>query len=153
MKDDYIDDGGWAGLDYIEGEYHEIVPNLFLGSQPSSIDKFKYVFAMNGRPTYWIPVGKMVFCRPFHDCELVPDVEMLHDTAEMVLECSKKGPTLVHCMAGINRSSLIVGLALVKSGMAPKDAIALIREKRSKMCLSNETFAAWLLGLEGRSDD
>jgi hypothetical protein len=128
-------------------EYNEIIPNLFLGSHPSDINKFDYVFALNGRPTYYIALGKMVICRPFNDvdCLPMPNEEMLHELADLVLKCITKGPTLVHCAAGINRSSLVLGLALIHQGMKPADAVALIREKRSKMCLSNKTFENWLL--------
>ncbi len=55
------------------------------------------------------------------------------------------GPTLVHCQAGLNRSSLVVGRALMLGGMAPRAAVDLIREKRSPVCLSNPSFEKWLL--------
>ena len=55
------------------------------------------------------------------------------------------GPVLVHCQAGLNRSSLIAARALVLEGMSPKDAIALIRVRRSPACLCNPAFEQWLL--------
>lgn len=134
------------GLDYEEiNEYNEIRSNLYLGGIPQDISPFKYVFALNGRPTYHIPYGRMVIVRPFNDADEIPDENMLYDLAMMVLKYSGKGPTLVHCAAGINRSSMVLALALIIDGMTPESAIALIREKRSKMCLSNQTFENWLL--------
>jgi protein-tyrosine phosphatase len=58
--------------------------------------------------------------------------------------------TLVHCQAGLNRSSLIVARTLMLGqDMTAKDAIALIREKRSPMCLCNDTFRIYLERLDG----
>ena len=65
--------------------------------------------------------------------------------AAWVNGCRADGPTLVHCQAGLNRSSLVVGRALVLGGMPPRAAIDLIREKRSPVCLCNPSFEKWLL--------
>ena len=65
--------------------------------------------------------------------------------ARWVNECRAAGATLVHCQAGLNRSSLVVGRALVLEGMTAKSAIELIRSKRSPVCLSNPSFERWLL--------
>lgn len=68
--------------------------------------------------------------------------------AQWVNVCRKTGPVLVHCQAGLNRSGLVAGLALVLEGKAPGDAIALLREKRSPAVLCNPVFAAWLESAE-----
>ena len=65
--------------------------------------------------------------------------------AMWVNACRAAGPTLVHCQAGLNRSSLVIARALILSGMTARDAIDLIREKRSPVCLSNPSFEKWLL--------
>ncbi len=65
--------------------------------------------------------------------------------ARWVNVCRAAGPTLVHCQAGLNRSSLVVGRALVLAGLTPVDAIALIRRRRSPVCLCNPAFEAWVL--------
>ena len=70
---------------------------------------------------------------------------IVHDIAAWVNVCLKDGPTLVHCQAGLNRSSLIAGLALIKQGHAAADVIGLLREKRSPAVLCNKTFEKWLL--------
>jgi len=65
--------------------------------------------------------------------------------SQWVNECRTTGPILVHCQAGLNRSSLVVTRALVLAGMPVKEAIALVREKRSPVCLCNPSFERWLL--------
>jgi len=60
--------------------------------------------------------------------------------AAWVNVCRADGPTLVHCQAGLNRSNLVAATALILGGMAPSDAVALLREKRSPACLCNPAF-------------
>ena len=64
--------------------------------------------------------------------------------AGWVNTCRLTAPTLVHCLAGLNRSSLVAARALVLGGMTADAAIALIREKRSPACLCNPAFERWL---------
>jgi len=63
--------------------------------------------------------------------------------------CRKTGPVLVHCQAGLNRSSLITARALMLDGSSADEAIALLREKRTPACLCNSTFEEWLRRLDG----
>ncbi len=65
--------------------------------------------------------------------------------AVWVNACCKSGPTLVHCQAGLNRSSLVAARALVLEGMEPAEAIELLRAKRSPAVLCNPAFEKWLL--------
>lgn len=66
--------------------------------------------------------------------------------ARWVNACRADGPTLVHCQAGLNRSSLVAARALTLEGhLAPAAAIKLIRERRSPACLCNPSFEEWLL--------
>lgn len=64
-------------------------------------------------------------------------------TAHWVNEKRALGPTLVHCQAGLNRSALVVALALMRDRTA-EEAIALLREKRSPAVLCNRAFEDWL---------
>ena len=90
-----------------------------------------------------------------HELESVVAV-MMYDSLEQELDrisilaawvnaCRKSGPVLVHCQAGLNRSSLVVASALMLEGMPAEKAIALIREKRSAACLCNPAFEEWLM--------
>lgn len=70
--------------------------------------------------------------------------EIVHAIANWVSSCIFDGPTLVHCQAGLNRSSLVAALVLIQRGRTVDEAISLIRAKRSDACLSNEAFERWL---------
>ena len=83
-----------------------------------------------------------------YDAGLIPDVDQLHEVADYVVACLNQGQTLIHCQAGLNRSNLVAGLALVKQGRKPEDAIALLRERRSPLVLCNQAFEDWLLSQE-----
>ena len=67
--------------------------------------------------------------------------------AAWVNSCRESGPVLVHCEAGLNRSSLVAARALMLGGMTADEAIGLIREKRSPACLCNPAFEAHLRGI------
>jgi protein-tyrosine phosphatase len=64
--------------------------------------------------------------------------------AAWVKSCVDDGPTLVHCQAGLNRSSLIAGRVLTMGGMEGWQAVKLLRERRSPACLCNPSFERWL---------
>lgn len=64
-------------------------------------------------------------------------VNTMRDTGQNVL---------VHCQAGLNRSSLVAATALVLNGdvESGSDAINLVRDKRSPACLCNPSFSEWV---------
>lgn len=74
--------------------------------------------------------------------------EQIDGIADWVNTCRSDGPTLVHCQAGLNRSSLVVARSLMFNGMSATDAIALLREKRSPAVLCNTAFETWLLTVD-----
>lgn len=76
--------------------------------------------------------------------DLQPHLERL---ARWVVDCLEQGPTLVHCQAGLNRSSLLAALVLIRKGGDPGQVISLLREKRSSAVLCNRSFESFLLGL------
>jgi len=122
--------------------------NLWLGACPESRlpDFFAYVLSLYQSEPYGTHPNTVVRTQQMDDSDVVPDAEVLEDLADWVNEKRALGPTLVHCQAGLNRSGLIAGLALVRSGMAPRDAITLLRQKRSLDVLFNHAFERWLLG-------
>lgn len=78
------------------------------------------------------------------DGPVVPEPDKLYALARWINICREQGPTLVHCQAGLNRSGLLVGLSLVLRGKTPDDAIALMRNSRTKAVLCNAKFVGWL---------
>lgn len=74
------------------------------------------------------------------------DPDIYVNAATAVAEIMQDQKVLVHCQAGINRSSLVSGLALILSGVVEtgQEAIDLIREKRSPEALSNPVFREYL---------
>jgi protein-tyrosine phosphatase len=71
--------------------------------------------------------------------------EQIDELARYVNTRRQTGIVLVHCQAGLNRSSLVAARALILAGMPPKFAIDLIRKQRSPACLCNPSFYNWLL--------
>ena len=77
-------------------------------------------------------------------------LEQVDSIAQWVNDRRSEGPTLVHCQAGLNRSSLIVARALILAEQCtPQEAVDLLRRKRSPACLCNKAFEAWVLGTDG----
>jgi protein-tyrosine phosphatase len=52
---------------------------------------------------------------------------------------------LIRCQAGMNRSSVITALVLIREGYTPVEAVNLIRDNRSEIALFNRTFEQWIL--------
>lgn len=73
--------------------------------------------------------------------------EEIDSIARWINEKRQTGVVLVHCQAGLNRSSLVACRALMLEGMTAKQAIATIRKKRSPACLCNKAFERHLLQL------
>lgn len=57
---------------------------------------------------------------------------------------AQKGNVLVHCQAGLNRSSLVVARVMMMRGYTADEAIKKIREARSPACLCNDSFEDYL---------
>lgn len=67
--------------------------------------------------------------------------EQLDSIAEWVTNCRKTGPVLIHCQAGLNRSSLLAARVLYLEGAGDgDDIIAHLRSKRSPAALCNPAF-------------
>lgn len=84
-----------------------------------------------------------------YDSDL-PDVDTIYKAAEQVARLRRAGKSvLVHCQAGLNRSSLIMGTYLVKyCRLTGQGAIDLLRRKRSPAVLCNVEFESWLRELK-----
>jgi len=81
---------------------------------------------------------------PIHDA-MLPNLQRLQSVARLVAELAASGQrVLCHCGAGLNRSPLVAGLALVALGLGPQDVIDRIRSRRPGS-LYNEHFVQFLL--------
>lgn len=75
------------------------------------------------------------------------DLEALRETVAWAHRRWKVGKkTLIRCQAGLNRSSLVAGLVLVRDGMNGWEAVDKIRRGRSTECLFNKRFEAIVTG-------
>lgn len=107
-------------------------------------DDFRYVVSVYPWEKYEIGPGTERFETELYDSSTIPDADRLYALARRVNRYRAEGKTLVHCQAGLNRSALVAGLALVLAGRTGAEAIALMREKRSEAVLCNSTFENWL---------
>ncbi|MGE5522598.1 MAG: dual specificity protein phosphatase family protein [Rhodospirillaceae bacterium] len=128
--------------------FSQITDNLWTGGCPvgASPDEFQFVISLYPWEPYAVPEHTTHLVARLYDSHDIPDERQLNAIADYVNAVSRIGPTLVHCQAGLNRSALVAGLALIRSGMHPDDAIRLLREKRCDAVLCNEHFERWLRG-------
>lgn len=126
----------------------EIADNLWVGgcadglTLPSSI---RHVVSLYPWERYTVrhELDSFVTVRMFDSIEGV-NRGIVDNLARWVNVSRHSGPVLVHCQAGLNRSGLVAGAALIRSGRTADEAIALLREGRSPACLCNATFVEFL---------
>ena len=107
---------------------------------------FRHVLNLYPWGGYDVPGGVEMRLLKLADGSRVPDDAVMEDLAAWVFSAVNQGPTLVHCQVGLNRSALVAGLVLVRHyGMAPVDAIAMLRKERGPAVLCNPAFEQWLL--------
>jgi Dual specificity phosphatase, catalytic domain len=130
--------------------FSHIEGNLWVGGCPveKSPGEFDFIVCMYPWGVYEVQKHQCFTSVQMLDSPNVANEGLLLALARHVNECVKHGKTLVHCQAGLNRSNLIAGLALIERGVKPADAIALLRAKRSPAVLCNKAFESWLLSRE-----
>lgn len=70
------------------------------------------------------------------------------NAAELIAARVSSGKrVLSRCQAGMNRSSLMAGLAMVILGFSGEDAVQLLRARRSPWALCNEEYAQFIRGM------
>lgn len=118
-------------------------------SDPTEIDKprFDRILNLYQWGDYPFPVGTERITVEMYDGYDVH--EQLDDLAYQVIGWLQEGHrVLVHCQAGLNRSSLVVARVLMLHyDFSADEAIDLIRKQRSNMCLCNDNFRQHLKGL------
>ncbi len=136
-------------------QFNQIKDNLWMGgtpaacaSMPEEFSAFKTIVNVYPWESYELLDGQVSIQAKMYDSMKLPDREFVDQLASDVLRAMERGPVLVHCQQGWNRSGLIVARALMLGGMKAKDAIALIRERRMQECLCNPVFEAWLISFD-----
>jgi protein-tyrosine phosphatase len=129
-----------------------IIGNLYLGGCEDGLflpSNIKNIFSMYPWERYRIHHEMNISVTvQMYDAQIEPDITQLDAIAAMIDNALDSGPTLVHCQAGLNRSSLVAAHTLItKRGWLPKEAIALLRAQRCEAVLCNKTFERFLLSL------
>jgi hypothetical protein len=160
------DGTGWTNeASWASEPHHEIVPGLWQGGawfvpetpyashevhHLSGNDPFTHVFDCWGR------YGAAPHMR-YRAINLIDGPLDKASAAKFVGESvgvsdavSRGGTVLVRCQAGLNRSGLLAGLAMVRLGYPAETALSLIREKRSPWALCNSDFESFLLQFESK---
>ena len=76
-------------------------------------------------------------------------IEEIHAISEWAFrEWGSGKKVLIRCQAGLNRSSLCTAIVLMKVGYSARDAITLIRARRSPQALFNADFVRYLESLD-----
>jgi len=118
------------------------VENLHLG------DNFDLVVSLYPWGRYKTTAGTILQEYRLYDGPNV-NVEAVEEASDMVKAALDLNlDVLVHCQAGMNRSSLVVVRTLMKQGMTARDAIHLLRKNRHEEVLFNKEFEAWLISLD-----
>ena len=87
-----------------------------------------------------------------HLVEVIPDGELnpgelakLRTLAETAVNVANTGrQVLIRCQAGLNRSGLVAGMALMRLGYTADEAVAHIRARRGRWALFNPFFVNYL---------
>lgn len=127
----------------------EIVPGLWQGGCEEGLTlprEITHLVSLYPWERYWIghDMGSELYLRVY-DAEDGFAIEQVDQVARWVNLCRQDGAVLIHCQAGLNRSSFVAARALMLEGMSAAEAIELIRGKRSPAALCNKSFEEQLL--------
>jgi hypothetical protein len=110
-------------------------------------DDFKYVVSLYPWGQWELPDGcsRQEF-RLYDSTD--QGFEQIEGIAARVIDFWSYGKTLVHCQAGLNRSALVVGTALVRAGQfTGPEVVDHLRAWRHEVVLCNPAFEAYLRAL------
>lgn len=135
---------------------YEIWPRLFLGRVPFEGEAFEQDMLVCCEA--FLPSGvtcaggpEAIVHVPFVDGEGPDDVaegwRLALDLSRQVAIAWRSGKSIrISCLAGLNRSALVMALVLVRLGLSPDHAVERVRWKReSDLCLKNQAFAQHVL--------
>ena len=138
-----------------EEPWNEVVPGLWMGgtdvrngSLTAGVvtNQFESVFSFSGATEYGpdpeVSHTVFRFADAGLDYFLEQKLEELSDQVAAELAAGRK--VLVRCTGGLNRSGVVIGLALIKLGHTPDEAITLVRAARGPYALCNGAFVKHL---------
>lgn len=147
--------------------FSHIYDNLWMGCSPAEfphqdwltvtdpttllpVPRFDAILNLYQWGEYVVPKGTVSRVEEMYDAYGKVDHEQLEDLSDWVINQLKQGhKVLVHCQAGLNRSSLVAGRVLMKMfNFSGQEAIAKIRSQRSEVCLCNKDFESYLLWVD-----
>lgn len=150
-------DGEW--ISFPDDKWNEITHNLWMGGmyygphmQPAWVEEgdFDLVISMAGNE---IPIPASIDHAAYYidDGKLGPvESGFVYGATALAVSAVMSGrKTLVRCAAGLNRSGLVVALALLqlppfRGACCPNHAVALIQNKRSEHALHNPYFLEYI---------
>jgi hypothetical protein len=152
---DELDDAAVKADDVVTYEYpvepySEVIPGLFQADaehSPAEMLSMFDVLVDVGGFDRWVgePDPRYRFY-PLNDGPFIHDEEMIHTVGEWIASLVRDGKHVaVNCLAGVNRSGLLVARALIELGSSPEEAIEAVRVARGPMALSNQRFVHFLL--------
>lgn len=147
-------------LDHATDDWNEIIPNLWMGGHdryyvdsdgiwPLPVhagSNWDLVISLYRRSGHGPSESVEHYEHLFADGPLSPEdaFEVEHLAGLVAHDVAAGRRVLVRCQAGLNRSGLVVALAMIELGHSPEAAIALIRDRRSPHALFNQHFVRHL---------
>lgn len=144
--------GKVQSVPFCERPWDEAVPGLFVGGHESQTgdchvtDQFDVVISLHKEEGFGPDVDVAHHTHTMIDGPLDPaDHQRLNELAEIAARAVRRGDkVLVRCHAGMNRSALVAGMAMIKLGWNVDDAVARMRDVRSHWVLFNDDFVSFL---------
>lgn len=137
---------GWRELDESRPRWSEAVPNLWFGGTQTGratvgpdLDEFDLVITLDAATAQQEPAGDQELVYPFPDGS-IPDI--LPEIVWKVMDGHACGWTvLVRCAEGINRSALVVAMAMQHMfGMSREETIEVLRAARHPHVLARTAY-------------
>lgn len=144
------------GVPWCPRPWDQVIPNLWLGGHHTQTDdavvtdEFDIVVSLFRLWGYGPSQGVQHVYFQMDDADLDPEHHTsLDKIAEVIVyELSQQKKILVRCQAGMNRSGLVVGLAMLKMGWSVDDILKRLRAARSPYVLFNQDFVRYLREVE-----
>ena len=116
--------------------------SIHLLAQPSAFESIVCLYGHANPANYYVREQRYGIADAELDEKSIPEILQLADWLHSEWKQGKR--VAAKCAAGLNRSSLVAALVLLKEGFSAEGAIALIREERSSNALFNPFFVEFI---------